>query len=337
MITGDHKATASAIAKQIGILEAEDYIVEGIELEHMSDVQLEDVVNKISVYARVSPEHKIRIVRAWQRKGAIVAMTGDGVNDAPALKQADIGIAMGITGTGVSKEAAAMILTDDNFATIVKAVANGRSVYNNIKNAIHFLLSGNLAAILVVLYTSLLGLPLPFTAVQLLFINLVTDSLPALAINMEHPEKNLLYQKPRNPKESILNKPFVQQLAAQGAMIAGVTLAGFYWGLDESDALACTMAFSVLCLARLFHGFNCRGVHSVVHLPKNLYSVGAVALGAFLLFGVLLVPALHSVFEISGEITMLRIGQIALLAALPTLVIQTYRMIKEYTAKHPVS
>lgn len=188
MITGDHKVTASAIAKKIGILQEDNLAVEGAELERMTDEELKEKVRQISVYARVSPEHKIRIVRAWQENGCITAMTGDGVNDAPALKQADIGIAMGITGTEVSKDAAAMILTDDNFATIVKAVANGRNVYTNIKNSIGFLLSGNLAGILVVMFTSLMGLPLPFTAVQLLFINLLTDSLPALAVNMEQPD-----------------------------------------------------------------------------------------------------------------------------------------------------
>ena len=234
MITGDHKVTASAIAKEIGILQEGDRAIEGSELEHMTDEQLKEEVKDISVYARVSPEHKIRIVRAWQENGCIAAMTGDGVNDAPALKQADIGIAMGITGTEVSKDAAAMILTDDNFATIVKAVANGRNVYTNIKNSIQFLLSGNLAGILVVVFTSLMGLPLPFTAVQLLFINLLTDSLPALAVNMEQPTGDLLNQKPRDPQEEILTKDFMKKLAVQGGLIAIVTMMGFYSGLAVS-------------------------------------------------------------------------------------------------------
>lgn len=337
MITGDHKTTAAAIAGQIGILQKEDRIVEGQELEHMSDAQLAEAVGEISVYARVSPEHKIRIVRAWQQKGAIVAMTGDGVNDAPALKQADIGVAMGITGTGVSKDAAAMILTDDNFATIVKAVANGRSVYRNIKNAIHFLLSGNLAAILVVLYTSLFGLPLPFSAVQLLFINLVTDSLPALAINMEQPATDLLKQPPRDPAESILTGAFVRQLIIEAVMIAVVTLIGFYAGLRESAALACTMAFAVLCLARLFHGFNCRGAQAVMHLPANRYSIGAFIVGAALLGGVLSVPALYGVFDISSELTAASFGMILVLAVVPTALIQLYRMTNAYTKQHPAS
>ncbi len=328
MITGDHKVTAMAIAKQIGILNEGDRALEGTELEHMDDAQLLQEVEQISVYARVSPEHKIRIVRAWQQNGYITAMTGDGVNDAPALKQADIGIAMGITGTGVSKDAAAMILTDDNFATIVKAVANGRTVYANIVNSIYFLLSGNLAAILVVVYTSLLGLPLPFTAVQLLFINLVTDSLPALAINMEQPTENLLQQSPRNPKEGILTKTFIQQLVGQGLLIAVVTLTGFYMGVANSEGMACTMAFVVLCLARLFHGFNCRGSHSVFRLPMNLYSIGSFCLGAVLLLSVLYVSALQSVFDIHSTLTNMNVFCIVILAALPTVVIQAYRVVK---------
>lgn len=195
MITGDHKITATAIAKQIGIFEDGDIAMTGRELDAMSEEELDRKITEISVYARVSPENKIRIVDAWQRRGSITAMTGDGVNDAPALKKADIGVAMGITGTEVSKDAAAMILTDDNFATIIKAVANGRNVYRNIKNAIKFLLSGNMAGILSVLYTSLAALPVPFAPVHLLFINLLTDSLPAIAIGMEPAEKDLLSEE----------------------------------------------------------------------------------------------------------------------------------------------
>ena len=328
MITGDHKATAAAIARQVGILQDGDRVVEGVELEQIDDVQLQRAVKNIAVFARVSPEHKIRIVRAWQANGAITAMTGDGVNDAPALKQADIGIAMGITGTGVSKDAASMILTDDNFATIVKAVANGRSVYHNIKQAIQFLLSGNLAAILVVLYTSFLGLPLPFTAVQLLFVNLVTDSLPALAINMEPPAANVLAQNPRHPDENILTGDFMCRLIMQGGLLAVVTIIGYHTGLSASADMACTMAFSILCLARLFHGFNCRGDASLLHLPMNLYSIGAFALGALLLLGILLIPQMHSVFDIAGKMTSVNIGLIIGLAAVPTIAIQLYRITK---------
>ncbi|MBR5488743.1 MAG: HAD-IC family P-type ATPase, partial [Firmicutes bacterium] len=232
MITGDHKVTATAIARQIGIFEEGDMAVTGVELDAMSDEELDEKIEHISVYARVSPENKIRIVDAWQRDGRIVAMTGDGVNDAPALKKADIGVAMGITGTEVSKDAAAMILTDDNFATIIHAVANGRNVYRNIKNSVKFLLSGNMAGILAVLYTSIMALPVPFAPVQLLFMNLLTDSLPAIAIGMEPAEDDLLNQKPRDPKEGIMNKNFITQLLVMGGLIASVTLVAFYMGLN---------------------------------------------------------------------------------------------------------
>lgn len=328
MITGDHKITASAIAKEIGILQDGDRAVEGSELEKMTDEELRNEVEHISVYARVSPEHKIRIVRAWQDRGHVAAMTGDGVNDAPALKQADIGIAMGITGTEVSKDAASMILTDDNFATIVKAVANGRNVYTNIKNSIQFLLSGNLAGILVVMITSLFGLPLPFTAVQLLFINLLTDSLPALAVNMEKPTGDLLNQKPRSPKEGILTKDFLQTLGIQGALIAVATMAAFYLGMQINNGMACTMAFATLCLARLFHGFNCRGSRSIFRLPSNPYSVGAFFVGTLLLMLVLFVPALHGLFDIDNALTLTNIGQIVGLAFAPTFLIQLSRIVR---------
>lgn len=328
MITGDHKVTASAIAKEIGILREGDRAVEGSELEKMTDEELRAQVEEISVYARVSPEHKIRIVRAWQDRGHVAAMTGDGVNDAPALKQADIGIAMGITGTEVSKDAASMILTDDNFATIVKAVANGRNVYTNIKNSIQFLLSGNLAAIIVVVITSLFGLPLPFTAVQLLFINLLTDSLPALAVNMEQPTGDLLNQKPRSPKEGILTKDFLQNLGIQGILIAASTMIAFYLGMQINDGMACTMAFATLCMARLFHGFNCRGTRSIFRLPSNPYSIGAFCIGAVLLLIVLFVPALHSLFDIDNALTLVNILQIVGLAFAPTFLIQLARVIR---------
>lgn len=328
MITGDHKITASAIAKEIGILQEGDRAVEGSELEKMTDEELRNEVEHISVYARVSPEHKIRIVRAWQDRGHVAAMTGDGVNDAPALKQADIGIAMGITGTEVSKDAASMILTDDNFATIVKAVANGRNVYTNIKNSIQFLLSGNLAGILVVMITSLFGLPLPFTAVQLLFINLLTDSLPALAVNMEKPTGDLLNQKPRSPKEGILTKDFMQTLGVQGVLIAAATMAAFYLGMQINNGMACTMAFATLCMARLFHGFNCRGSRSIFRLPSNPYSVGAFFVGALLLMLVLFVPALHGLFDIDNALTLTNIGQIVGLAFAPTFLIQLSRVVR---------
>ena len=329
MITGDHKITATAIAKQIGIFKDGDISVTGLELDSMSDEELDDVIEKISVYARVSPENKIRIVEAWQRKGNIVSMTGDGVNDAPALKKADIGVAMGITGTEVSKDAASMILQDDNFATIIKAVANGRNVYKNIRNSILFLLSGNMAGILAVLYCSIMGLPAPFAAVHLLFINLLTDSLPAIAIGMEKPAGNLLSQKPRDPNKGILTKDFAGLMIGQGALIAIVSMIAFYLGNPtETPLLASTMAFATLTLARLFHGFNCRGKESIFKLGllSNLYSVVAFLVGALLLVIVLFVPLIQGWFAVE-TITQSQFGLIWLLAFAPTVVIQLIKIV----------
>lgn len=332
MITGDHKITATAIARQIGIFEDGDMAVTGTELDAMPDGELDEKISKISVYARVSPENKIRIVDAWQRRGHVVSMTGDGVNDAPALKKADIGVAMGITGTEVSKDAASMILMDDNFATIIKAVANGRNVYRNIKNAIQFLLSGNMAGILSVLYTSVMALPMPFAPVHLLFINLLTDSLPAIAIGMEPAERDLLSEKPRDPKEGILTKKFMADIFVQGALIAAVTMAAFYIGLNQGgSALASTMAFATLTAARLFHGFNCRSKHSIfkIGFSGNWYSLAAFAAGMVFLNLVLFLPVLKRLFLVSS-LTSGQYGAIYLLAVIPTILIQCVKMIREH-------
>lgn len=331
MITGDHKITATAIAEQIGIFGEGDMAVTGPELDEMSDAELDENIEKISVYARVSPENKIRIVDAWQRKGAVTAMTGDGVNDAPALKKADIGVAMGITGTEVSKDAASMILTDDNFATIIKAVANGRNVYRNIKNAVKFLLSGNMAGIMAVLYTSLAALPVPFQPVHLLFINLLTDSLPAIAIGMEKAEKDLLSEPPRDPKQGILTKDLMTALFVQGGLIAVCTMIAFYIGLSTDSATASSMAFATLTLARLFHGFNCRSRHSIfkIGLASNIYSVGAFFGGVLLLALVTFVPVMRTLFSVS-PLSGYQIGMIALLAFIPTVIIQLYKVMKEH-------
>ena len=331
MITGDHKITATAIAEQIGIFGEGDMAVTGPELDEMSDAELDENIEKISVYARVSPENKIRIVDAWQRKGAVTAMTGDGVNDAPALKKADIGVAMGITGTEVSKDAASMILTDDNFATIIKAVANGRNVYRNIKNAVKFLLSGNMAGIMAVLYTSLAALPVPFQPVHLLFINLLTDSLPAIAIGMEKSEKDLLSEQPRDPKQGILTKDLMTALFVQGGLIAVCTMIAFYIGLSTDSATASSMAFATLTLARLFHGFNCRSRHSIfkIGLASNIYSVGAFFGGVLLLALVIFVPVMRTLFSVS-PLSGYQIGMIGLLAFIPTVIIQIYKAVKEH-------
>ncbi|MFR9215801.1 MAG: cation-translocating P-type ATPase [Ruthenibacterium sp.] len=328
MITGDHKTTAAAIARQIGIFSDGDMALSGVELDAMDDAALDEVLPKVAVYARVSPEHKIRIVAAWQRRGCIVSMTGDGVNDAPALKQADIGVAMGITGTEVSKDAASMILSDDNFATIVQAVVNGRGVFTNIKNAIQFLLSGNMAGILCVVYASVMGLPVPFLPVHLLFINLLTDSLPAIAIGMEPARPGLLEQKPRDPRAPILDKPAAVRIFGQGALIAAATMAAFYLGYAWGGAsAAATMAFATLTLARLFHGFNCRGKEPIFRLGlgSNRFSLLAFAGGTVLLAAVLFVPGLSGLFAVT-PLGATQVWQVAALAFAPTVLIQIFKI-----------
>ena len=329
MITGDHKVTAKSIAAQIGIYEDGDFVLDGNELDQLSDEQLKQKLPHISVYARVAPAHKIRIVKAWQDLGHIVAMTGDGVNDAPALKSADIGIAMGITGTEVSKDAASMILTDDNFATIVKAVMTGRNVYANIKNTITYLLSGNFSGILCVLFASIFMLPVPFYSVHLLFINLVTDSLPAIAIGMEKSTRNLLQEKPRDARESILDTITMKRIATEGVLIAIVTMIAYFIGLEVSHGLAATLAFATLCLSRLFHGFNCRSKEFIfnVGLFSNMYSIGAFVIGFILLNSILLLPQLNSLFMVT-DITLNQLGIIYLLGFIPTLIIQMNRWMK---------
>lgn len=329
MITGDHKVTATAIAKEIGIFNEGDEALNGIELASMTEEELKNKIEHISVYARVSPEDKIRIVSAWQSKGKICAMTGDGVNDAPALKKADIGIAMGITGTEVSKDAASMILADDNFATIVKAIATGRNIYSNIKNSIRFLLSGNMAGILAVFYASVANLAMPFAPVHLLFINLLTDSLPAIAIGMEPGRDNVLEDKPRDINEPILDKNLSLKIMLEGLLIAVFTMWGYYIGLRVSEACASTMAFSILCLARLFHGFNCRGKNSIIKLGlmSNIYSVIAFLVGTLLLNVILFNHKIGLLFEVA-ILTKMQIGYIYLFAFIPTVVVQICRFIK---------
>ena len=329
MITGDHKVTASAIAKEIGILTEGSRAIEGSDVENMTDEQLRAEVQNVAVYARVSPEHKIRIVRAWQDIGNVVAMTGDGVNDAPALKQADIGVAMGKVGTEVAKDAAAMILVDDNFATIVKAVSNGRSIYSNIKNSIKFLLSGNTAGILTVLYTSILALPLPFTAMHLLFINLLTDSLPAIALGLEPYRQDAMSCKPRDIKEPLLNKSFLFHVIFEGLVIAVCTLIAFYMGLRAGGAsLASTMAFAVLTLSRLLHGFNCRSNKPIykIGLFTNKFIWGALAVGILLLTLVIAIPVLQSLFTIDTLITS-QLTSVIVLSLLSLVVIQISKAI----------
>ncbi len=335
MITGDHKVTATAIAKQIGIFKDGDISLTGTEIDNMSDEELSKILNKVSVYARVSPEHKIRIVNLWQEKGNIVAMTGDGVNDAPALKSANIGIAMGITGTDVSKDAASVILTDDNFATIIKAVANGRNIYANIKNSIKFLLSGNTSGILSVLYTSIMALPMPFSAVHLLFINLLTDSLPAIAISMDNPTKDIIKEKPRKSDESILTKDFFKEIVIHGINIAIFTIIAFYIGLKTNNETASTMAFSTLCLARLWHSFNSRSKKSIIKqgLFSNKYIIYAILIGFILLVCVLLLPPLQNLFDVE-PLSTTNLLFVLVLSIIPTIIIQVTRIIKELFNKN---
>ncbi|WDU77720.1 MULTISPECIES: cation-translocating P-type ATPase [Lysinibacillus] len=329
MITGDHKITATAIAEQIGILQNPAEAIEGHALEGLTDQELQDKVQDYSVYARVTPAQKIRIVKAWQDKGHVVAMTGDGVNDGPALKQADIGVAMGVTGTEVAKDASSMILTDDNFSTIVKAIANGRSIYTNIKNAILFLLSGNAGAIFVVLYATVLGLPVPFAPVHLLFINLLTDSLPAIAIGLEPNNKKTMKDKPRNIHTPLLNKAFTTQVVLEGILIAISTIIAFQIGLSTGDTLtASTMAFTTLCLSRLVHGFNSRSKQSIfaIGVFSNKYTWFAFIIGVLSLHMVLFMPMLTTVFEVA-PLTPAQLGFIYSLSVLPFLVNQWYKLL----------
>ena len=338
MITGDHIVTASAIAKEIGILESFDEAVEGKALDDYTDEQLVDFVKDKSVYARVTPEHKIRIVKAWQARNNIVAMTGDGVNDAPALKQADVGVAMGITGTEVSKDAAAMVLADDNFATIVKAVKNGRNIYDNIKKAILFLLSGNLAGIIAVLFNSIAGLPAPFAPIHLLFINLLTDSLPAIALGLEPHTDSVMKRKPRPANESLMTKPFLFGVCYSGVIIAAATIAAYIIGYRTAGApLGMTMAFATLCMSRLFHGFSAKADEPVIFTKRmfnNKFGIGAFAAGMLLVNAVLLIPSLHKLFSVSDALHGAQIGIIYALSFGSMCVVQIAKAIIQAVKKN---
>lgn len=330
MITGDHIVTARSIAEKIGIYEKGNTALEGYQLDTMSEQELDHLLPKISVYARVTPEHKLRIVKAWQKRGEIVAMTGDGVNDAPALKQSDIGVAMGMTGTEVCKDSANMILTDDNFSTIVKAVITGRNVYKNIQNSILYLLSGNFAGIICVLIASLLLLPTPFYPVHLLFMNLITDSLPAIAIGMETHKNNILNEKPRRTNDSLFNQKTFYQMIYEGMIIALCTMCSYLMGLKGHPFTASTMAFSTICLARLLHGFNCRSEQplSKIGLFSNSSSLIAFMIGFILLHIILFIPIMQHLFFIE-PLTLLQLLCVYGFSLLPTLMIQTRKMLKD--------
>ena len=310
MITGDHKATAVAIAKELEICREGDLAITGAELDFMPQSLLEEDIERFSVFARVSPEHKMRIVQAWQKRGHIVAMTGDGVNDAPALKAADIGCAMGMTGTDVAKGAAEMILTDDNFSTIVRAVEEGRGIYANIRKAIHYLLSCNIGEILTIFVATLLDFgQMPLVPVQLLWLNLVTDSLPALALGVEPVEEGAMEAPPRRRDENLFDRKFSLRLGWQGLMVGGLTLLAYYLGFvhlgqtGQEAATANTMAFATLTMSQLFHAFNVRSEH------RSLFAQGvcsnpamnrAFLTGLILQLAVLLIPPLQDVFSVTG-------------------------------------
>jgi Ca2+-transporting ATPase len=299
MITGDHPLTAQAVARELGLLK-NGRVVTGSELDIMSDPELEQDVEKIEVYARVSPAHKLRVVTAWQKKGHIVAMTGDGVNDAPALKKADIGIAMGITGTDVTREAAAMTLLDDNFASIVAAVEEGRGIFGNIKKYLMYLLSSNIGEITLMAGASLLGLPLPLTAVQILYVNLATDGLPALALSVDPPEPDLMRRPPRNSKTGIFTRPVVTLMIIGGLWSALANLGVFSWAMNSgrSIAEAMTMTFVSLVLIQFFKAYNFRSDrHSVLkRLFANKWLNLAILWEATLLILIIYLPFLHDAF-----------------------------------------
>ncbi|MBM7701806.1 calcium-translocating P-type ATPase, SERCA-type [Metabacillus iocasae] len=302
MITGDHVITAKAIASQLGILKPGGKVLDGSSLSKMTTEELEEVVDDVYVYARVSPEHKLKIVKALQARGHIVAMTGDGVNDAPAIKAADIGIAMGITGTDVAKEASSLVLLDDNFATIKSAIKEGRNIYENIRKFIRYLLASNVGEILVMLFAMLLALPLPLVPIQILWVNLVTDGLPAMALGLDQPEENVMKRKPRHPKEGVFARGLGWKVISRGFLIGVVTLAAFMIVYDDTPAnleYAQTIAFATLVMAQLIHVFDCRSEKSIFDRNpfENLYLVGAVISSILLMLVVIYYPPLQPIFH----------------------------------------
>lgn len=330
MITGDHLKTATAIAKELGILNRGDMSIDGASLEKMTQTELEDNIMRYSVFARVSPEHKVRIVKAFKAKGKIVAMTGDGVNDSPALKNADIGIAMGKGGTDVAKNAADMILTDDNFVTIVEAVKEGRTIYDNIKKAVHFLIATNIGEIVTIFMGLIFGIKSPLLAIQLLWVNLVTDSLPAIAIGLEKPEKNIMNRLPRNPQKSLFADGLWSSIILEGIMMGMLTLFAFsmgnkLWGLDVGR----TMAFVAIGLIELVHSLNIKSNESIFKsgIFENKYLVGAFVLGAFMQIVVVIVPGLAKIFSLSPLNSVQWIATI-LISVMPVVIMELQKMLR---------
>jgi Ca2+-transporting ATPase len=333
MITGDHQNTAMAIGKEVGIYHEGDICLTGEELDKLKDDEISKVINKVSIYARVSPEHKIKIVKAWQNNSGIVAFVGDGINDAPAIRQANIGIAMGRSGTEVSKDASSIILTDDNYSTIIKAVRNGRKIYNNIQNAILFLISGNAAGIFLVIYTSILSLPIPFAPVHLLFINLLTDSLPAIAIGMEESDEDLLSKPPRKINQSLLSNHVLKIILFEGFLLGLFTMLSYYIGLQTSSYVARTLVFGTLCIARLFHSFNCRGTKSIFkNKIKNKSMIFSFILGMILINLVLFFKPLQAIFH-TYTLTNVQIFFMYFNAIMPTVFIQIILLIRQQNYK----
>jgi Ca2+-transporting ATPase len=306
MITGDHKETAVAIARELGLMERGAQAVSGAELDRLSDAELAQHVERIGAYARVTAEHKLRVVRAWKQRGAVVAMTGDGVNDAPAVKAADIGVAMGITGTDVTKEASDMVVTDDNFASIAAAVEEGRAIFDNIRKSIHFLLSCNISEILVMLFATLLGLPLPLLPVQILWINLVTDGLPALALAVDPKDPTLMQRPPRRPEARILERDRIILMFGQGLFMALITILTFVYclyGMDQDLERARTVTFMVLIGSQLAHAFNCRNDRLSLFqlgIMTNKPLLWAVGGSTFLQVGLVLNPWTREVFKLAS-------------------------------------
>ena len=301
MITGDHIATATAIAKELNILGADDKAITGQELDNIPQSKLEKEIKNYSVFARVTPEHKVRIVKAWQKTGAVVAMTGDGVNDSPALKMADIGIAMGKNGTDVAKNAADMILTDDNFVTIVEAVKQGRTIYDNIRKAVHFLIATNIGEIVTIFMGLVLGMKSPLLAIQLLWVNLVTDSLPAIAIGLERPEKDIMNRKPESSKRGIFANGLWNKIIVEGIMIGMLTLVAFSIGNKFYNLeVGRTMAFVAIGLLELVHSFNIKSEKSIfkVGILENKFLIGSFILGFFVQTIVVIVPTFAEVFKL---------------------------------------
>jgi Ca2+-transporting ATPase len=333
MITGDHRITAAAIAKQLHILPDGGKVLDGQMLSMMSIAELEEIVDEVYVYARVSPEHKLKIVKALQAKGHIVAMTGDGVNDAPAIKAANIGIAMGITGTDVAKEASSLILNDDNFSTIKAAIKEGRNIYENIRKFIRYMMASNVGEILVMLFAMMLGMPLPLVATQILWINLVTDGLPAMALGMDQAEGDVMKRAPRSPDEGIFARGLTWKIISRGFMIGIVTLVAFWLTLQANpDDLtrAQTVAFITLVMAQLIHVFDCRSEYSVYHrYPfENKYLVVAVIISTLLMLAVVYYPPLQPIFHtvaMTGREWLLILG----MASIPTVVLGGFQFFKK--------